>query len=288
MAKVTYPDEFREMGENPFDQLLSEFRAAWAAMPHGESMFNVEFVEGSTSTLKEYFDTERTEAVCSVCLPVGDEERVVYHRCIVSLPKEPEHLKEASATFSHLAAAAGAALPPHFREALSDYCQLCWGVSHAAAWWFALLYALFEAPHARKYRPRIALHRPFLLSVDAIEECRLNTDSPTLPVTVEREQLDGVSTGRSNDDTDAQTKLELERLESETPSFDPDCDNWVKNVEVARIEGLTVRTLATYRSEGISSHDGRFGRDRDGRVWRRPGTRTSHPRYLRSTLKAQE
>jgi len=76
-------------------------------------------------------------------------------------------------------------------------------------------------------------------------------------------------------------------LERQTPLFDRDSGEWVKNALAARLENLETRTLATYRSRGIQNPDGTLGRDRDGRVWRRSGTPRSHPWYLRSTLKAK-
>ena len=74
----------------------------------------------------------------------------------------------------------------------------------------------------------------------------------------------------------------LAALEKETPAFNPDSGEWVKNKAAAKTEGLTSRTLATYRSAGIKSKT--IGKDKDGRVWRRPGTPRSHPWYLKSAL----
>lgn len=70
-----------------------------------------------------------------------------------------------------------------------------------------------------------------------------------------------------------------------TPPFDRANGEWVSNKRAAKIEGVATRTLADYRAEGTVTADKRLGRDNDGRVWRRPGTPTSHPWYLSSTLK---
>ncbi len=77
----------------------------------------------------------------------------------------------------------------------------------------------------------------------------------------------------------------LSELERNTPPVDRDNGQWISNKRAAGIEGLETRTLADYRNRGIVTADKRLGRDRDGRVWRRTGTPTSHPWYLRSTLK---
>ncbi len=77
---------------------------------------------------------------------------------------------------------------------------------------------------------------------------------------------------------------ELVRLEAETPAFQADSPLWVKNKVAAKLSGLNTRTLATYRKQGIANAEKTLGRDRNGRVWRRPGTTGSHPWYLSSTL----
>jgi hypothetical protein len=76
----------------------------------------------------------------------------------------------------------------------------------------------------------------------------------------------------------------ISALENSTLSFDATNGQWIKNKVAARIEGLETRTLADYRQDGISNPDRSLGRDKDGRIWRRPGTPTSHPWYLRSSL----
>jgi len=77
----------------------------------------------------------------------------------------------------------------------------------------------------------------------------------------------------------------IRELEETTPEFNRQNGEWVKNTKAAELEGLEPRTLAAYRSQGIANADKTLGRERDGRVWRRPGTPNSHPWYLRSTLK---
>ena len=76
----------------------------------------------------------------------------------------------------------------------------------------------------------------------------------------------------------------LARLEKDTPAFDRDSGEWVKNTDAASIESVESATLGKYRTNGIRNADGTLGRDPDGRVWRRPGTKRSHPWYLKSTL----
>lgn len=89
-------------------------------------------------------------------------------------------------------------------------------------------------------------------------------------------------------DTDAKADGPVANLERVTPAFDADSGQWVKNKLAAGLEGLETRTLAQYRTQGIANAPKTLGKDPDGRVWRRPGTPSSHPWYLRSTLKSSQ
>lgn len=77
----------------------------------------------------------------------------------------------------------------------------------------------------------------------------------------------------------------IEQLEKSTPQFDPDNGQWVRNSLAAKLEHVKTRSLANYRSVGISNKAKDIGKDLHGRIWRRPGMRHSHPWYLRSTLR---
>ena len=77
---------------------------------------------------------------------------------------------------------------------------------------------------------------------------------------------------------------QLRELEQSTPPLNKENGQWVRNKRAATLDGLKTRTLADYRHDGIALSDGTFGRDRDGRLWRRQGTRNSHPWYLKSSL----
>ena len=71
------------------------------------------------------------------------------------------------------------------------------------------------------------------------------------------------------------------------PAFDPDDPNWVSSAIAAKLEGLTVSTLARYRREckgGTVAPNKMSGEDRFGRVWGRSGTKKSNVRYLKRTL----
>ena len=80
----------------------------------------------------------------------------------------------------------------------------------------------------------------------------------------------------------------LASLETETPAFSSDSGLWVRNKRAAELDGVETETLRTYRYAGSKNTEGTFGRDSDGRVWRRPGTPNSHPWYLRSTLRSEQ
>ena len=79
---------------------------------------------------------------------------------------------------------------------------------------------------------------------------------------------------------------DLADLEKTAPLFNADGGRWVRNKVAAKLEGIATRSLARYRGKGLTADDGSLGRDPDGRIWRRPGTPSSHPWYLRSTLKS--
>jgi len=80
---------------------------------------------------------------------------------------------------------------------------------------------------------------------------------------------------------------DLAALERSTPPSERGNGKWVRNTLAARLEGVQTRTLGSYRQAGICTPAKTLGRDKDGRVWRRDGTPSSHPWYLRSTLKTR-
>lgn len=79
---------------------------------------------------------------------------------------------------------------------------------------------------------------------------------------------------------------DLRELESQTPPLERGSGQWLRSERAAEAENLEGDTLRRYRTEGQKTEDGAFGRDRDGRIWRRDGTPRSRPWYLRSTLKS--
>ena len=81
-------------------------------------------------------------------------------------------------------------------------------------------------------------------------------------------------------------KQQLAELDLCTPCLDADLGEWVKNTEAARMESVTVKTLADYRRAGIRNTW--IGKDKYGRIWRRPRTPASHPLYLKSSLVSQK
>lgn len=79
--------------------------------------------------------------------------------------------------------------------------------------------------------------------------------------------------------------VDLEELERTTPPCSRGDGQWVTGQKAAEIEGLVTDTLKSYRHRGVMNSEKTFGRDRDGRIWRRDGTPRSHPKYLRRTLR---
>lgn len=94
------------------------------------------------------------------------------------------------------------------------------------------------------------------------------------------------STSDATGSSDPQPRS-IEDLEKATAQLDRENGEWVKNKRAAELEGLETRTLSDYRKSGEKTTDGRFGKDKDGRIWRRDGTERSHPLYLRSSLRSQ-
>jgi hypothetical protein len=71
------------------------------------------------------------------------------------------------------------------------------------------------------------------------------------------------------------------------PALNTTDGSWVKCKVAAGLEGIETRTLAKYRSNGESTRDKMAGCDPNGRFWRRQGTPSAHPWYLRSRLPSQ-
>jgi hypothetical protein len=74
----------------------------------------------------------------------------------------------------------------------------------------------------------------------------------------------------------------------DVPLLDTTNGLWVSNKLAAKLDGVKTRTLADYRQDGSTNKDSTQGTDKDGRIWRRSGTRSSHPWYLKSSLKSQQ
>jgi hypothetical protein len=73
----------------------------------------------------------------------------------------------------------------------------------------------------------------------------------------------------------------------EIPPLDLGSGKWVTNKEAAKMEGLSTRSLADYRKPGHAKYiaeDKMSGIDKDGRMWRRQGTKRSHPYYYVPSL----
>lgn len=68
------------------------------------------------------------------------------------------------------------------------------------------------------------------------------------------------------------------------PPFQNDSGSWITQKRAAAIAGITTQTLGKYRRDGQVSADRMSGIDRFGRIWRRQGTKASHPWYLKSSI----
>jgi hypothetical protein len=64
--------------------------------------------------------------------------------------------------------------------------------------------------------------------------------------------------------------------------------DFVKSTEAAKIEGIKVSTLATYRHKAeLKSPENGFGQDRDGRKWKTHGPKQGRVLYLKASLTKQ-
>lgn len=107
----------------------------------------------------------------------------------------------------------------------------------------------------------------------------------------QRRSREKYTSGEANSDSGDSVKRqrEISQLVQETPHLDTESIDWLQAKEIAgeKSEGVNTGTLAKYRLEsegGVQTQDKMLGKDKDGRVWRRIGTPTSHPWYLRKTL----
>lgn len=257
-----------------FDDILAGFRSLW--VESGSHLFNVEWYSLSGYTnLNPPYDRQARVFVCTLSLPMDEDHTRFTMGDAITLPKEPASTREA---FVHLCKQAGAALPPLFRDNLVDYCPP--EAVGPASWWFAFLWHMHGGiprwPDGR-FRDMLFLRRPMLLSVDAIERCQLNTDSPLWPV-------------RDTDDRPrlaAETEIDIDQMEKVAPALNKRSEVWISNAEAAKREKVTTASLKTYRNGGTQTNDKMFGIDKDGRIWRRSGTVRSHPWYLVRTLKSE-
>ncbi|MBL9032118.1 MAG: hypothetical protein JNM80_10490 [Phycisphaerae bacterium] len=77
---------------------------------------------------------------------------------------------------------------------------------------------------------------------------------------------------------------ELNELDKRTPPLTKGDGKWVPSKVAAKMEGVEVGTLATYRHLGLKNDALTLGQDRDGRVWRKVGGKSARPWYFKPTL----
>ena len=180
------------MSKQVYERLLAEFRAAWCR--HGGELFNVRIFAPSRIMMgfgpsldKPPYDLEKYDLIAEVALPLDASREVTPDGenstlCGFAVSEREYRTAEALETFKRLCGEAGAALPPEFRDRVAGLCP--WEMRKPATWWLALLVTLTgdsaRLPDGR-YLGEIGWVRPFLLCVEAIERCRLNTDKPEFP-----------------------------------------------------------------------------------------------------------
>ncbi|MBN2290918.1 MAG: hypothetical protein JXM70_00750 [Pirellulales bacterium] len=133
------------------------------------------------------YDLEKYDLIAEVALPLDASRKITPNErnstfCGYAVSAKEYRTEEVLKTFTRLCGEAGAALPPEFRDQLAGLCP--WEMRSPATWWLALLVSLTGAsaclPDGR-YLGEVLWVRPFLLCIEAIERCRLNTDNPVFP-----------------------------------------------------------------------------------------------------------
>ena len=122
----------------------------------------------------------------------------------------------------------------------------------------------------------------------AVQEWLRGGSATSAKVSKEQARVDPAGTPRSPEGTKQDGVDEMAELEKSIPSLDRKSGEWVSNTEAAEIEGVKTETLKRYRTDGMRNADASLGRDADGRVWRRSGTKSAHPWYLKSSLRNKD
>jgi hypothetical protein len=229
------------MSHNPFVKLLEEFR--WAAANLDTTGFGIT----AWWHFPRRFANPKREILGCCCLPVRYADHVQYHAFRLTVSVSGAHAK-CGPVFADLASRAGAALPPVVRDSLNEHVPVY--VSEMAPWWFALLWRLFVGNEPLQ-RPRsaetgdvleeipsipICLPRPFLLSIDAIELCKLHTDQPVFPPpdgADKRHEVTGVETA----------------------------EGWITVSEASQVCGVNKGTISRAAKDGQIVTNGKTGRD---------------------------
>lgn len=121
-------------------------------------------------------------------------------------------------------------------------------------------------------------------SIVAVEYADNTVSSVESPKLTGRAQAVNVS----DDPKNCQPKPQgIAQLLSGVPALNTADGSWVRCKLAASLQGIETRTLAKYRSQGESTPDKMGGRDPQLRLWRRQGTPSAHPWYLKSSLASQ-
>jgi len=172
------------MTHNPFVSLLEEFRSAAATLNTTGFAFTAWW------HFPQRFVNAKRRVLGLCCLPVQYGDEVQYQEFTLTVATAGAHAK-CGPVFADLASRAGAALFPEIRSELAEQVPLY--ISQMEPWWFAFLWRVFVGTEPLQHpvcadtgKPAeepvpLPLARPFLLSIDAIELCKLHTDQPVFP-----------------------------------------------------------------------------------------------------------
>ena len=164
------------MSDNPFLELLDEFRTAAATLDTREFFLIAHWRPDSFSQKHEIF-------LGSCKLPVAGEVEYSHFSLTVTASG---NCQKSGTLFANLASRAGSLLQPEVcAELVKHYPAL---ERKTAPLWYALLWKLaWDRPvhldPGEGEPAHLPIMRPFLVSVHAIEVCNLHADSPCLPET---------------------------------------------------------------------------------------------------------
>ena len=198
---------------NPFSRLLTMFRDVFAS---GRSQYFGVSIGGRSRAR-----SPKRINLCEILLPVVEKSEggeLEIRDCLFAVTvSRNKGVEDIGDTFAALASEAGAAcaqLPAEFQSLIRRHCSAV--TQQPASRWIALLWefhggGLFFPPPVNYSGTRALVTQPFLVSVEAIAQCGLHTDTPVFRL------REGVTQPDPNADELQQSQLDLTLWGGVTP-----------------------------------------------------------------------